>query len=279
MALGKMGAQPITSITDQTSQSAVACNNFWQQTFSEVARAHPWSCLKRRATLSQFPSTINPSVNPNPVPTPATAWAPATSYTVDQFITYGLYYYQCLIANTSTSNFTNDLTAGYWFQSDYSTYQNSFADAGAGSLYGWTYGYALPSDYILITVLNGNNTWDMDAISDMFDIYIVQQTPGNNQLGLFTDETTADVEYVANIQDVTVWDALFAAAMVCLLASYLATVLRKDDGKLAQVYREQYIRDYLPKARVKDAGEKKPRRYYPVSESRFVLSRWGSTNN
>ena len=111
-------------------------------------------------------------------------------------------------------------------------------------------------------------------------IFISCKAPnGNNQLALFTDEETADVEYVANISDTTMWDPLFSAAFVCLLASYLATALRKDDGKLYNLLREQYIRDYLPKARVKDAGEKKPRRYYPVSESRFVLSRWGSTNN
>jgi hypothetical protein len=279
LALGKMGAQPITSINDLTSQSAIACNNFFQQTFLEVARSHPWNCLKRRQVLAQLPASVNPPVDPNTTPAPSTPWAPFTVYTAAQFVTYGLYYYQCLVGYTSTNNFINDLTAGYWFQSDIATYQSAYATSGSGTLFGWAYGYALPADYILVTALNGNSVDDYEALSDEYDIYIVQSTNGSNQLALFTDQATADVEYVANITDITMWDPLFSAAFVCLLASYLSTALRKDDGKLYNLLREQYTRDYLPKARVKDAGEKKPRRYYPVSESRFVLSRWNSTNS
>jgi len=66
--------------------------------------------------------------------------------------------------------------------------------------------------------------------------------------------------------------------VVTLLASKLAVPLRQDGAQMAQALFSEYERVKLPKARVKDGGERKRRRINPAEESRWVGARFGSTN-
>lgn len=52
MALARIGQQPINDINDD-SPVARACLSLYEDTVREVARSHPWNCLKARADLAQ----------------------------------------------------------------------------------------------------------------------------------------------------------------------------------------------------------------------------------
>lgn len=53
MALGKIGAQGITAITE-ASDNARACNRFYEPVRDELLRRHPWNFAINRATLAQL---------------------------------------------------------------------------------------------------------------------------------------------------------------------------------------------------------------------------------
>jgi hypothetical protein len=196
-------------------------------------------------------------------------WVTATNYSQDIYVTYNGSLYVCLVDNTSSASFTNDLTAGYWALADSYSGSSSFGASADGLDYPWTYRYQLPSDFILLIELNGNNL-DNDHTGDLYEVY------GD---GFYCDVNPANIKYVALDDDTTKWDSLFIDCVSTLLASNMATLLRKDDLNVAVTMRNLYTNDYLPKARIKDGGQRKPRRFSHMVESRFVGSRYNSTNS
>ena len=264
-ALALCGAEPLDDINAVDNPAAVDCLKNWQQALSQLGRSHTWSCLMTAAVLQ--PTAQDPIVPPSPAIT-AVAWAPNTAYVVGTYVTFGspAYYYQCLIANTSTASFTNDLTSGFWFQTDlYNT--DPFNPNAQASLYpsAWAYQYPLPPDFLLLSTLND------DPLSGPEEEY---QIIGIN---LYTNASTAVIKYVQYNTDTTRYDSLFVGCLILLLASYIASRRRQDDTNIAARLYAQYRRA-LTEARSKDAGERKPRRFSPVNNSRWVASRYFSTN-
>ena len=51
-ALSKIGASPITSISDDTSTGAVLCRAYYYNTRDAVLRAYPWNCAIVRTSLA-----------------------------------------------------------------------------------------------------------------------------------------------------------------------------------------------------------------------------------
>ena len=265
MALAMVGASPIASLTDLGSVSAITCNNQWQGALSEVSRATPWNCLTRPAQLVEIPQT------PLNISTPAitsTAWAPLTVYSVNQFVTYGGATYQALITNTSTASFTNDLTAGFWYLYDTPNADPFAEDQGENYASGWGHQYQLPADFIMLSKLNDQNIAD----GDMQDQYEIMGS------SLYTDESTAIIKYNAYVTDTTQFDSLFINALALNLAGRISTKIRADDGAMQKLLAVDY-RKALGEAINKNSGEKKARRFSPVQNSRFIASRWSSTNN
>lgn len=267
MALLKLGKDPIQSITDRNSASAIALNVAWEISVRELARMHDWGCLKKRAQLAQvvFDNTVDSSSSITVTP-----WVPNTAYAVNAYVSFGVGIYCCLIAYTSSSNFTDDLTQGYWYQTDLFTGAD-FSNGGSGStgLYEWSYCYQLPEDFILLNELNGTDCAHKYGNGNLYEIY---------QDKIFCNTTYADVKYIAYVTNTTLYDSLFISALAILLAANVATTLRKDSGETAARLRAELVSDYLPKADARDANQRKMRRYSPVLDSRFVKSRWYSTN-
>lgn len=263
LALSQIGAQQITSLTDQTDVSALACNTNWQLAFLAVAREHNWNCLMKPAVLAQVPQT--PITPPSP-PVGTTPWAPFTSYAANVYVTYGNALYQALIANVSTASFVNDLTSGYWFETDVFNSDPFGQSCGSNYPSGWAFRYTLPADFVKLAALN-------DRDCDQFEIE--WEIMGRD---LFTDDTQAVIKYVANLQDTTIYDSLFVNALVFMLASKIAVQLRQDSGAITNQMLV-YYRAALAEARTKDGNEKMGRRFNPVANSRFVGSRYRSTNS
>lgn len=130
----------------------------------------------------------------------------------------------------------------------------------------WDYQYQLPADFISMVQLNGivyhgqpQDDWEIEGKR------------------LLTDATTAQVRYVAIVDDVSQWDPLFCDAVVVLLASKIAVPMRQDES-MAVSLRNEYERITLSRARQRDGNEKKRRRYRPMDESTFIAARSHSTN-
>lgn len=265
MALSKIGAQAISDFDDTNNTSAVEVKLNWQLALAEASRAHRWNCLMTTAVLVPTAQTPVPDA---PVPPVTTPWAPFTSYVANQYVTYGLQIYQAFYDNTSTANFINDLTAGYWFETDITDPNPSFGGSGYGGNYpsNWAFQYPLPGDCLLVAEYN-------------------QQQPNPGQLqqweiigiNLYSNQNTGVIKYVQYNEDCTRYDALFTACLVLLLASKVATRLRQDDTQISGACYQQYLKQ-LAQARAKDGGEQLRRRFTPQANSRWVNSRFRSTN-
>ena len=331
IALSKIGAESINSLTDLTNRSSRAVNTNFILAYLQAARSGMWNCLLTTQQLTQIPQTpivLNGSVSP-PTSTPwtaltffsqglylsyggayyqvlnaytssasfatdlasgnlalwnpngnppsfATPWAEFTSYQANAYVTYGNYFYQVLIAYTSTNNFLNDLTSGFLAQTDQQSNQNVsdlvLDSCNGGSQYpsGWAFQYALPTDFQLLGVLNGNICWDFDGGGGQGDLYEIMGT------SIFCNSPIAVIQYVRDQPDTTQWDAMFTSAFTFLLASMIATPLRQDGGKLEAEMLQAYTRA-LSAARTRNGGESMPRRFSPLPSSRILRSRywWG----
>lgn len=266
-ALSRIGVKPIQDINAQDDVPAEQARINWQLALGAVGRAHAWNCLTKAAKLEAVAQ--DPIVATDPVPA-ATPWAPATNYLAGDYVTFGspAYTYQALIANLSSASFTNDLTKGWWFQTDIFNPNPFGSSVGAGALYasGWAYKYNLPEDCLLVTALNDSGC---EGKEEDFEIM---------GASLYTDESEAIIKYTWADPDTTRYDTLFVECLVLKLASMMSTVLRQDDTTIEQTMEGFYMKK-LASARARDAGEKKPRRYDPVANSRWVGSRYRSTNS
>ena len=286
-ALGKIGQQAIMGIDDANSTAAQQCSaNFWQ-IVREVGRAHNWNCLQRRNPLTQLslpggysgdctalgwrgcaPTTLPPY------------WLANTAYLGGNLVTYGEAIYYCLQANTSSAWFINDITGGLWAQI-YSTFLGPFGPGSANG-YEWDFGYVLPSDYLLITELNGNDCRRGRGEGSLYELFVYQTAnpdgSSSNVQALFCNTPFANVKYTALIQDTTIFDAHFVNCVATLLGAAISTTLRGDDGKMRMQLEQAYTSSILPSAILKDSGERLLRRYDPTKESQFLRSRYGSTN-
>lgn len=262
LALMRVGARTITDIDAEDSPSAAAIRDAWQGSITEVSRSRGWSCLLEAVALVEEPQT---PIDPSTATPASTAWAPFTVYAAGVYVTYGLALYQALIANTSTANFTNDLTSGYWFETDIGNTDPFGGCVGSQYASGWGYKFPLPDDCLLVATLNDQ---DCSGIIDTFEII---------GTALYTDEPTAIIKYVKYQEDTTRWDALFAGCVVLMLASKIATLLRQDDTNIAALMTQLYKRA-LCEARAKDGAERRVRRYDPVANSDWIAARRWSTN-
>jgi len=264
MALARIGVKPIQALDTPDDIPSEQCLLNWEMSRDVVSRSHQWNCLIQPLVLVEV--VQDPIIPPDPTPA-ATAWAPLTAYAAGAYVRYGdpAYLYQALIANVSTAVFTNDLTSGFWFQTDIGN-TSPFGDCdGENYASGWAFKYQLPEDCLLVVALN-----DRPCEGREEDFEIMGSC-------LYTDEERAIIKYVQAVDDTTRYDALFTECLVLHLAAAIATVLRQDDTSISIGFARLYL-VALGKARAKDGGEKRPRRFDPVANSRFVGSRFWSTN-
>lgn len=272
LALQRLGQRKIQSLSDQTDPNAIACNVAYLSALGEVGRETPWNCLKTRAALTQLaPAPDSPAANPDFPPT-ATQWAPGINYAVNAYVFFGqpAYLYQCLIANTSSGNFTNDLTRGFWFQTTLFSPNYLNQPGNASQLYEWLYAFELPGDFLLLTELNGQCVFfnSGNTFGSLYEVY---------QNTLYCNTATADIKYNQLQLDSSRYDPMFIRALECKIAELIATTVRKDDAGMSIKMRGLYMQS-ITRARVQNSAERNPRRYFAPSQSRFVRARFNSTN-
>jgi hypothetical protein len=144
--------------------------------------------------------------------------------------------------------------------------RTTLARLTAAPAFEWAYQFQLPTNFISLIELNGveykgepQDDWEIEGRL------------------LLTDAETANVRYIAFVEDTGIWDSLFTNAVVVLLASRIAVPIRQDEG-MASALLSEYERVALPKARMKDGNEQRKRRHDPCEGSRFLDARYFSTN-
>ena len=140
------------------------------------------------------------------------------------------------------------------------------AQISIGPVFGWEFQYQLPADYITMVSLNGN---DAEQYSDYWDI------EGRR---LLTSADVANIRYIADVVNVTEWSAGFVQCVALHIAAQIATPIRQDDRKAAQL--EARLEDrVLPDARKTDANERRRRPIDTTRGSQYLRSRYVSTND
>lgn len=135
--------------------------------------------------------------------------------------------------------------------------------------FGWTYAYQLPTDYIRLVSFNEVDTEEQDQ--ELFE------RQGSK---LLTDESTASIIYIcdlsANGNDINLLSPLLAKACYLNLASKLAWSLQQS-----RTLRDSLTKDYqdaLREAKAADSNEEFRPVVNPASGSRWIPSRFSSTN-
>lgn len=268
VALGKVGSQPINSLLDQQSFSALTVNTHFNLCYLELSRARPWNCLMTPALLQPITQTPLPGINGSSTTITAVPWEINTFYAANSFVTFGNYYYQVLYDYTSTNNFINDLTLGALEQTDTQTASTNFtALTPCAYPSGWSYEFALPDDYQFVAILNGCECWDFGGFGGN-DFQVMGSS-------LFTNQVQAVIQYVKNQPDCTQWDSMFSNAFTLKLASAIATPLRQDNGRMEAQFLAAY-QMALSAAATRNGNEQQVRRPNIIRGSNFLRSRYFS---
>jgi hypothetical protein len=178
---------------------------------------------------------------------PVTNWAAATVYAAGAFVFNGGNTYLCLVANTSTSSFATDLASLWWRQCGTFT-----ADQTAGlwattatpntvqllpgnaPLFGWSYSYALPADYLRL--VSYNEIDENNVTPQMF----VQE-----QQWIFSNDPSVQLVYVADLSgqsDPGIKDALLNELFALKLAEKLCWPFQQ-----AVTLKNQLLQEYALK--------------------------------
>lgn len=148
---------------------------------------------------------------------------------------------------------------------NFATQRATLARLEAAPPFGWTAQFQLPADCLRVLELNGSDGGDVVS-----DPYAVE---GDR---LLSCGERADMVYVRNVQDVSLFDALFVRALALKLAAALSESIRGNTGKTAALL-EEYGRLTAPQARRVDANEGRRRKGLLPMNSLAIRARgWGA---
>jgi len=132
-------------------------------------------------------------------------------------------------------------------------------------IFGFAEQYQLPTDYITMVELNG---LDVEKITDRWKV---------EGLLLLSDADSANIIYVADVTNVSEWSPGFEQCVALHMAAQLATTIRQDGVKAAEL--ESRLEDRaLSDARKTDSNEANLRPIDTTSGSQYIKSRRRSTN-
>lgn len=145
---------------------------------------------------------------------------------------------------------------------NFATKRATLTALAAAPLFGWDVQYQLPSDCLRVLQLNRYGESDQSS---------VWEVEGGK---LLTNETEAQVKYIARITDGVLFDSIFVSALTVKLASVIAKPLA-GSSSMSEDLISEYERITGPKARRADAFEGRPQRKPAWVESDLVRARFG----
>lgn len=132
---------------------------------------------------------------------------------------------------------------------------------GTAPAFGWAFAYSLPNNCLRVWTLNGDEARMPDAEWEI------------EGQAILTDATVADIVYIQDLTDVTLFPPLFVKAFaLSLAASICVEITNSADAKAALLNEFQAI---TQAAGWKDAVESKPRVIPVTHGSRILAARFG----
>ena len=208
-ALGMLGEMPISSIDDTNSKPAVTCKAFVTAAIGEVLQLGRWNEATKRGY---------------PVETLASAWLVGTTYALGDRITHGGTTY----VSRAGSNLAKEPTVtsgwGDWW----------------AVLVGYAHRFALPTDFVRLMEINGEQVTASDEYFEIEGNYIL------------TDSTEVSIRYIAT-ETISTLGPLLQNAIALRLAAKVAVPLLGSAEKHALMV--QLFAKALAEARQVDALE------------------------
>jgi hypothetical protein len=133
---------------------------------------------------------------------------------------------------------------------NFATGRANLSQSATAPAFGYTFAYALPSDFLRLMTLNG-----IEA-----EMFASEYTLEGGQLLTYSDE--AKITYVRRVTDPTAFDAIFLEVISFRLASALAMDLTNDIEKRDSM--EQFAQLRMSGASFVDMGENKARIASPL---------------
>lgn len=238
-ALGRIGATAITALADATAEG-VQCTLHYAATRDELLRSHGWRCASLWVELVRD-AAADSGTSTNDTNDSTTLYDTGQAWTINEYADYYLWItggtganqIRAIASNTATAltvsvafTTTPDATSTYEIWENYPPYP-------------WDYQYDLPSDFMRL-----NRTYSAGIHYEI-----------DNGL-LKTNEDELAINYVKQLTDVTLFDALFVKALVVTLAARLCMPLMRD--KVLTDRLEEEAKAALADARMVNLQESKP---------------------
>jgi len=134
--------------------------------------------------------------------------------------------------------------------------------ASIAPAFGWHYGYALPSDYILALEFNGKPAGTGQSSHEI-----------EGDLLLCDDPTRAQLRYVYQHTDPALWDSSFVDAFTLKLAARIASGITSTTALAGTL--DQRAEDYLKLAFGPNNQETRPRAIMAMEDSGWMNARRG----
>lgn len=131
-------------------------------------------------------------------------------------------------------------------------------------LFGWSYAYQLPADYILAVEFNGYQSGTGEARHEIEGTH------------LLTNEATASLKYIWRQPDVSEWDASFCESFGYFLAARIAPALTSAQGVADNLL--QRGEQFMMRAFGPDNQETRPRAVLAQTGSEWRSAREGAYN-
>ena len=261
LALARLGDSRIVTFADAKPE-AEYCALFYEATRDEVLRAHPWNFATKLVSLplswvafSGFAFTSNG------------AGGIRVTHMTHGLETGDRIHIKDVQGVPANGSWRVTRVSAYDFDLIGSTFSGSHVSStGAflkAPLFGWSYFYTLPADFLRLLQLNA---YDANEPTTRWEV-------GGGLL--LTNEEEANVKYVYKVTDENLFDPLFVDALTLKLAAKLAKPLT-GSSQLAEGFLTEYLRITAPLARRIDASEAHPIAKPAWVDSSLVHARFGS---
>lgn len=263
-ALSRIGETKFLLSENDTSIPAKVCRLYWDRTLKEVFEKHRWQFASTEASLSRIDEqTVTYDANSTPDTDNSETKFPITF----AFVTADLLVE--LAGVTQTIGSSNDYTVTDNQEDAGSSFVQMVVAPGVGVILkltmsferqGWDYLYSLPSDLVRVTAVIFNGIRH-DAVAEANrSQFAVLPRPDKKSMMLASNQGTAGVmlEYIALIDHVPAWPALFHDVVIWRLAAELAMPLKKSAAERARCM--QGYAYALSQARAADSNQKQSRR-------------------
>lgn len=211
MALAELGQEPVADLTTLTNKATRQCVGQYYFCRNEVLRAHPWNCATKRATLAASAKTISGATAANPVVITSTSHGLSNGDYVNIASVVGMIQLngnRYKIANKTTHTFELQSTGGTNVDGSAYTAYVSGGTATVCPAWGYTYAYAVPSDFIRLAYSE-----DQDQPFKVMGALILSNIADLN------------IEYIYQLEDVSKMDQLLVSAIAARLAAQIALPL------------------------------------------------------